>query len=515
MTDEGQSSTELNAEFLHSQILINCLIRMKSLTNERDELIHFCKKKYKNNNSQLKIVKEFERYYIPNQSIWWYTRQSFLYRVLNKALRVQNIHLLFLFRFFIRDIKNQLEQNKCTKPIRVYRAQLMSKDEIKMLIDNMNTFISINSFLSTSLNRQSALFYLGESIYSNDLDRVFFEIDADPRLPNVKPFSDIRSLSYFPSEEEVLFMIGSSFRLGHIYRDYKGIWNIKMTLCSDDDHELQSLFQHMNNELGTNETTLLNFGHVLKGMGKLNDAQKYYFRYLYQLPKNHPHTSSCCHALGMIAESKGDLESSLKWYSKSLNIAMQTFTDVHPNIATTHNSIGEIYRKKGNYSHALESYHKALDIFQQVFGNDHDNVATCYNNIGIVHKNEKKYSEALKWYKKAVIIREKCLPFNHPHLGQSYNNIGTIYRCLGQYDLALKYLNQSLTIKSNSLPSQHSDIASTLANIGLVYEQNNEFQLALSYYEKARVIYRHSFASSHPLVKKIQQMISRVSSKLK
>ncbi len=32
MTDEGQSSTELNAEFFHSQISINCLIRMKSLT---------------------------------------------------------------------------------------------------------------------------------------------------------------------------------------------------------------------------------------------------------------------------------------------------------------------------------------------------------------------------------------------------------------------------------------------------------------------------------------------------
>jgi hypothetical protein len=49
------------------------------------------------------------------------------------ALRVQNIDLLFLLRFVIRDIGQQLEMNKCSKPIRDYRAQQMSREEIDIL----------------------------------------------------------------------------------------------------------------------------------------------------------------------------------------------------------------------------------------------------------------------------------------------------------------------------------------------------------------------------------------------
>jgi hypothetical protein len=68
-------------------------------------------------------------------------RQSFLYRLLNKALRVQNIDLLYLFRFFIRDLGEQLEKNKCTSSIRVYRAQQMSKEEVDILRHSVDEYI--------------------------------------------------------------------------------------------------------------------------------------------------------------------------------------------------------------------------------------------------------------------------------------------------------------------------------------------------------------------------------------
>jgi hypothetical protein len=52
----------------------------------------------------------------------------------------------------------------------------MSKDEIQMLKDTVGEFISINSFFSTSLNRDLAIFYLTDSSFSNNLERVFFQI---------------------------------------------------------------------------------------------------------------------------------------------------------------------------------------------------------------------------------------------------------------------------------------------------------------------------------------------------
>jgi hypothetical protein len=61
---EGQSSTGLNGQFIHSQLLIDCLIRMESLPNEKQELITFCKQEYQKNSAYVEIVKEFERDYL-------------------------------------------------------------------------------------------------------------------------------------------------------------------------------------------------------------------------------------------------------------------------------------------------------------------------------------------------------------------------------------------------------------------------------------------------------------------
>ena len=52
---------------------------------------------------------EFEKDYSSDKALWWYTRESFLYKMLIKALRVQNIDLLFLFRFVINQINLVIE----------------------------------------------------------------------------------------------------------------------------------------------------------------------------------------------------------------------------------------------------------------------------------------------------------------------------------------------------------------------------------------------------------------------
>ena len=226
-SNQGQSFQELNAEFLHWQLLISCLIRMKPVTDERHELLNTCKEAYQSNPSKLRIVEQFERKYRSTDALWWYTRPSFLHPMLNKAFRVQNIFLLYRFRFVIRDMKYELERNKCSRPVRVYRGQLMSREEIQMLKSRMKQFMSINSFLSASLDPEVAGSFLYDSTNSDHLERVFFHIDADPRRPNVKPFSNISQFSEYPLEEEVLFMAGSIFRLHNIHHDQDGIWNME------------------------------------------------------------------------------------------------------------------------------------------------------------------------------------------------------------------------------------------------------------------------------------------------
>ncbi|CAF3743183.1 unnamed protein product [Rotaria sordida] len=506
--DYEQSCMEINGQFIHSQLLIDCLIRMVPTVNDKKDFVCLCQQHYQNNSTELSIVEEFDKHYSSNRAIWWYTRECFLYRLLNKALRVQNIDLLFLLRFFIRDIGQQLEINKCTSPIRVYRAQQMSKDEIEILKNSIGEYISMNSFLSTSLNRQQAQVFLYSTNPTDDIEQVFFEIDADPQLNNIKAFSKITSLSYFPEEEEVIFMVGSIFRLDSIQCNNEKIWNIRMILCSDDDHQLQTLFQHMKNELGTEQTNPLVFGHVIRKMGKLDDAEKYYRCFLDQFSYDDLNIAHCYHALGLVADDKGDYESSLIWYNKSLEMFMRTLKSNDPNIATSYNSIAIVYQRKGDYIHALESYEKALSIWKQAFGEDHSCIGICLNNMSNVYRNEKKYLKALECVERALIILQKHLPVDHSDLASLYGSIGNIHLCLGHHDQALQNYNLSLKIYKKTLPPQHTDIAMTLYNIGTVHEDKNEYQQALSYFKQAADIYRHTLPLTHPKLVQLEQKSS-------
>jgi hypothetical protein len=63
---------------------------------------------------------------------------------------MQDIDLLYLFAFFIRDLRHQFKQYQIPAPIRVYRGKLMSRKEVQQLKHSMGQLISMNSFLSTS-----------------------------------------------------------------------------------------------------------------------------------------------------------------------------------------------------------------------------------------------------------------------------------------------------------------------------------------------------------------------------
>ncbi len=513
-----KSTTGLNGHFVHSLLLIDVLIRTKSISSDKQQLITLCTHEYKNNSTQLAIVREFENDYSADKALWWYTRDSFLYRLLNKALRVQNIDLLFLFRFVIGDMYRQLKQNQCQLPVRAYRGQVISDDELGTLRRSIGEFISINSFFSTSANRHKASGFLNSCNISNDLHRVLFMIDADPGVVTSKPFADIRSLSDFGNECEILFMIGCVFRLIDIHQDDdEQIWVIRMKLCGDDDDDLKKLFDHMKKEYGggNNEVNLLSFGNVLRRMGKYDLAEKMYRRLLNELPSNDPSLSGLYWSLGLVTKDKGDYDSSLRWFHESLEIYMRKDPSNSINIGGLYILIGEIHRLKGDNNTALEYYNKVVVLFEQAHNEDHPNMAHVYNNIAIVYRQQKKYPEALNFYEKSLAINRKHLPPDHPDIATSYNNIGNLHLNLEKYKLAMQYYERSLQICLKSLPSQHPNIANSYENIGTVYEMRGEWRQALEYYQKAAIIYRHSLPAQHRDVIQIEKDIVRVSSKLK
>ena len=318
--DAGNSTTTVNGEFIFFQVLIDCLLRLKSSQTDKNELIDFCKNQYEGNNYELNNLREFQQAYAPDKVLLWYTKESFFYKTLNAALRTQDIHMIFLFRAFISDIHSQLQKYQANNSIQVYRSQLMSSDELNNLQQNIGQLISVNSFFSASKHRPTALFFLGDTTVLIDLERVLFEIDADPKMVRSKPFADISSDSEFANESEVLFMLGSIFRLNSIKRNNDQIWIIQLTLCNDDEHDLKQVLMHMKQQIGRGETNLRILGKLLWEMGNLDLAEKYLNRFLEQLPPNDPLLRNLYEDLGKLASLRKDFNMSMQWHQKSLAI---------------------------------------------------------------------------------------------------------------------------------------------------------------------------------------------------
>ncbi|CAF4254972.1 unnamed protein product, partial [Rotaria socialis] len=520
--DANQSIDRLvsnaNTEFLHSQLLIHFLLHIE-LTNEqitenKKELMELCKRIYHDNSNQLKILNEFEHNYVSSNALWWYTFDSFLYQLLNKSLNSINIDLLYLLQFFICELTQQLEKDQSSSIVRVYRGYVLSNDELELFKESTGKYISINTFFSAYIRRNDALDYLNN--YEHDINhakKVLFKIDIDPRLLHIKPLANITIHSQ-ATHEEVLFSLGSIFRVNDIHRGKNEPYVVTLILCSDDTHQLKPVFDYIKHQFDENSINLLSFGNALKRTGKLDEAEKCYQRLLHDSTYNKIFISRSYHHLGRIAERKGDYDASLECLYKSLEVKLEIMKPNDPSIAQSYNCIGIAYQQQGNLEKALDAFNKALTIWRRAYGKNHPNVAGCYNNMGVVYKRAKRYVEALESFHKALDIRERHPSTSSHDLAGSHNNIGAVYERLGHHDLAIEHYSLSLKMKSKSLPTQHPSIASTLENMGYVYENTGANLQALSYLERAAMIYRHSLPPTHHDVMQIEESIQRVSLKL-
>ncbi|CAF1612118.1 unnamed protein product, partial [Didymodactylos carnosus] len=283
----------------------------------------------------------------------------------------------------------------------VYRGQRMSSDELHRVKSNIGELISMNSFLSTSLNREQARgFIVCDSEIDHNYQTVLFEIEIT-HSPITKPYANITEHSYFDSEEEVLFMIGSIFRIVAIDHDVElNIWIVQLVLCKGNELELKPVYNSMRMEILNNKHAL---GKLLWQMCEFDLAENYYQEQL--LNDNEP---LCYHGLGLINRSKGYLDIALDYHHQALSIQLPSDRE---SLAYTYNYIGEIHMRKRNNQLALKYFQLALDTST----NDHPNIACCYHNLGVVYRQEKQYDLALEHFHRSNEINQKYLPIDHPH----------------------------------------------------------------------------------------------------
>jgi hypothetical protein len=125
-TSSSQPTNTLNAMFMYCELLKETFLEMNHGEQAKRTLVDLCKREYADNESALRVIDEFDRDYYKHSPTWWYTRDCFVYRMLNKALRTHDIEVITKFGFFIKDLHHQLEDLRENLPsgnFTVYRGQ--------------------------------------------------------------------------------------------------------------------------------------------------------------------------------------------------------------------------------------------------------------------------------------------------------------------------------------------------------------------------------------------------------
>jgi hypothetical protein len=244
-----------NGSFLAFQLLVDIMLRLNQTDYAREEMIEMCRLKYVDSPVDLRKIDEFEQTYTHQDAAKWYTTDSFLYRLLNNSLRLEDIDTLFKLRYYIYDLHNQLAQLEIpyiqsfpiNEPIlTLYRGQRMKITELKKLRENVGKLISKNSSLSTTNRVPAAALVSGDGSLDNaetDLS-VVYQITINIRVSHSIPFAKIQYKSIFEDEDEVLFSIASVFHIDTV-EQYGNLWVVNLNSISKKDEEWNALTPHI------------------------------------------------------------------------------------------------------------------------------------------------------------------------------------------------------------------------------------------------------------------------------
>ncbi|CAF4209636.1 unnamed protein product, partial [Adineta steineri] len=491
---------QLEPTFMYTQIFKDILLDMEYDEQAITGFTSYCRQ---NNSGSAITIDRFEKEYHAQSAIWWYTYPSFIYSMLNYALRSMEGNTIINMGFFIHDLHRQIQQlhqqqvnNYHGKPFIVYRGQGLSKTNFEKLKKTKGGLMSFNNFLSTSTEQDVAFGLAATASHSTDMVGILFIMSIDPCIKS-PPFASIKDMSYFEEEEEILFSMHTVFRVGRIEQmeNNTELYQVELQLSSDDDEQLRLLTDRIREEVGGAGWQRL--GDLLLKVGQFNKAEEFY-NVLIEQTSHEDEKQHYYNRLGYVKDEQGDYEKAIWYHEQGLKVYKKTHPSNHPLLATSHSNIGSVYDKMGEYSRALSYYAQALEIYQNARPSNHHSLATSYNNIGNVYNHMGEYSGAVSYYEKALQIFQKTLPSNHPHLATAYNNIGTAYNKMGEYSKALSFYEKSLGIYQKTLLSNHPHLATLYGNLGNVCENIGEYSKALSYYERDFGILKKNLPTNHP-----------------
>ena len=98
----------LDKSFMYTQILKEILLTINFEEIHIYEFLSYCREQFVDSTTALKNIELIRKEYRRHPPVWWYTYDSFLYSMLNRALRLMEIDLIIKMGFFLKDLHNHI-----------------------------------------------------------------------------------------------------------------------------------------------------------------------------------------------------------------------------------------------------------------------------------------------------------------------------------------------------------------------------------------------------------------------
>lgn len=495
--------------FTYYQLLKETLLCKDDESDLKKDMLEFCRLHYDNNPNEMNNIDKFEQEFLPEKVIWWYTRNSFMNKILNRALYTQEIDLLYKMRYLIQCLHTQIKSIAMNEKTIVYTTLNIPLDNAMKLQENVNELLLFGAYLPAMFKKPSIV-NLNEE---NEQVTIVFCINLGSGCG-----AKIKELCYSDVNIDVLINIDTVFRIRSIEKENDRYWNINLESIHYTDQYFKQLTESLRYDIEA-PVVLLQISKLLLFTDHYAECD--YLAELLFTDESLRGDSTLLatlaavhHLLGNKDDEKGNYKAACVQFFKSLRAFQSFLPPDHPLMSASYNNIGSMFFKDNEYNEAVTFHQKALDCQLKSANPDTEAIATYSNNIGAVYYEQEKYAEALKHLQRAATILEKITSIEKIlNLCLIYQKIAAIYWRMDKPKEALVYYKKTLDIQLTNLPPTAHQISVTYFNLSTAYARLGQIDDAVKYAEKSVEQVLKTFPPDHPEVKENQAQLEIVRQK--
>ena len=418
-------------------------------TYAQDDMLKMCYPYFRTDISYQKVIFDFEmNYFLSGKTINWYTKDTFLYRIINQALRAADYYAVYTFRHYVIELSQHLEKLHldlrrilCGEVGTVYRGAVMSKQEFERIQGNIGRLVITKSFLSATWYSNVAKPFadIGNQTI-RDTVSVIFEIFMDSCLDEDCRCGDISSASNMKSEGEILFDIGSVFHVITVeYIRELNYWHVKMKSNDSNNYNTaEEYMEQLKRELSCFKQEVA-CGRLMVEMGMFDEALIHYNRIL-KLKKRKRELAHICLSIGRIynqREQQSDGIVALVYYywalqhdetiSKAYEFACKLICQLSPpervlKWRVNSENIAHAYYRLNQMKEARDLYFELVETCLHSTDTDYLKLGQYLNNLASTFEP----FEAYIIYKDALLCLQRILPSRHPLILETQRCLSTL-----------------------------------------------------------------------------------------